>query len=82
MILGVYGLFDKARNKFLSITVDVNDFVAKRSFLYAVSQSGELMYIAKDLELFKIAEIDIETGIINPLVVHQLVSNGAEYENK
>ena len=81
MSFGVYALFDRARNAFGSITLDTSDEVAKRSFLYAVSQDTQLQYISKDLELFKIGEMPQETGIISPLVVHQLICRGDEYAN-
>ena len=81
MIYGVYALYDRARNAFGSINVDSSDEVAKRSFLFAVSQDVQLQYISKDLELYKIGEMPQDTGIITPLVVHKLICRGDEYEN-
>lgn len=80
-MFGIYGLFDKVRESFTNITLDSNDATAKRAFLQAVSHSADLMYIAKDLELRKIGEFDIHTGLIVPLTVPQLVSYGMEYQN-
>lgn len=79
MIVGVYALFDKVRNQFGSISIDTNNEVAKRGFLFAVSKDTQLQYISKDLELFKIGEMNTDNGIISPLAVHELISRGEEY---
>lgn len=80
MKFAIYGLFDEARNKFLNITLEENDVIAKRNFLESVSQSGHLMYIAKDIALYKIAEFELETASIDKLPVNELVARGVEYE--
>lgn len=78
---GVYALFDRVRESYSNITIDNNDNTAKRSFLAAVANSRELMYIAKDLELRKVAEFDIHSGMIVPLAVSEFICYGSEYEN-
>ena len=79
---GIYGLFDRVRESYTNITLDNNDATAKRAFLSAVSQSNELMFIAKDLELRKIGEFDIHTGMIIPMAQSSLVCYGLEYQNE
>lgn len=81
MIYGVYALYDKVRNAFGQISVDTNDETAKRGFLFAVSNDVQLQYISKDLELYKIGEMNQETGVITPLIVHQLICRGEDYAN-
>lgn len=79
---GVYALFDRVREGYSNITIDTNDATAKRSFLSAVARSEELMYIAKDLELRKVAEFDTHSGAIIPLAQSQFICYGMEYANE
>lgn len=79
---GIYALFDRVRESYSNITIDNNDATAKRSFLGAVANSNELMYIAKDLELRKIGELDIHSGLIVPMATSVLVCYGSEYANE
>ena len=76
----IYALFDQARNKFLNVTIEENDVIAKRNFLEQVSQSGHLMYIAKDIVLYKLADFDLESGLISQLPVNEIVARGTEYD--
>lgn len=78
--MNVYGLFDKVRGKFLNITLDENDFIAKRNFLEQVSQSGHLMYIAKDIELYRLGELDLISGLMTPLGVNEMICRGTDYD--
>lgn len=80
MIFNVYALFDEARNKFLNVTIEENDVIAKRNFLEQVGQSGHLMYIAKDITLYKLAEFNLETGLISQLPVNEVIARGTEYD--
>lgn len=80
-VMNVYGLFDKVRGKFLNVTLEENDFIAKRNFLESVSQSGHLQYIAKDIELYRLGELDLISGLMTPLGVNELVTRGTEYAN-
>lgn len=79
MIYGVYALFDSVRDMYSNLTVDVNDFSARRSFLQGVSDSSQLQYISKDLILYKIAEINLKNGDIIPLGERVLIARGDEY---
>ena len=74
----VYALFDKAANTYTNITVDVSDDTAKRNFAFAVSQSAQLQFFTKWYELRRIADINLQTGFINPLPVSVLVCTGEE----
>lgn len=79
MIYGVYALFDSVRDMYSNLTVDVNDFSARRSFLQGVSDSAQLQYISKDLILYKLAEINLKNGQIVPLSERVLIARGDEY---
>jgi len=78
---GIFATFDRAANRYGQVVVDISEVVAKRNFLYAISESGALQYIAKDLELHQIAEIDLTTGDIVPVMPHTLVCRGSEAIN-
>lgn len=78
---GVFATFDRAANRYGQVVVDLSEIVAKRNFLYAISESGALQYIAKDLELHQIGEIDLTTGDITPVMPHSLVCRGSEALN-
>lgn len=80
MNFNVYALFDEARNKFLNVTIEENDVIAKRNFLEQVAQSGHLMYIAKDIALYKLADFDLITGKLTQLPANELVVRGVEYD--
>lgn len=67
----VFSLRDKVASSFQSVNLDTNDFVAKRNFAFAVNNSNELLFKAKDLELYKVGEFDTDTGIFegcSPLI--------------
>lgn len=74
--------YDKAAGRYGQVVVDISEVVAKRNFLYAVSESGQLQYISKDLELHKIGEIDLTTGEIVSVMPHELICRGDDYNAK
>ena len=78
----IFATYDKAAGRYGQVVLDLSDNVAKRNFLFAVSESTQLQYISKDLELHKLAEIDLSTGDIFPVIPHQLVCRGEEYASK
>lgn len=75
---GLYSLRDRIGDVFRSVTVDTNDMTAKRNFAFAVNNSAELMFQAKDLELCKIAEFNAHSGMVVPCVPIQVVCRGDE----
>ena len=67
----IVGLRDKVSSRFEGITMAVNEYVAKRDFSFAVNNNKEMLFKAKDLELYKVGEFDVETGqidYISPMV--------------
>ena len=80
MIFTVYALFDNVRNKYMNITIDDNDEIAQRNFLEQVSQSSHLMYVAKDLVLYKIGEMNIENGLLVPYPQPSMICRGSDYD--
>lgn len=78
---GLYATFDTVAGVFGSVTVDISDGTAKRNFLFAVSQSAQLQYMAKDMELRRIGTIDLETGMIVPSALHEVICRGSEVVN-
>lgn len=75
---GLYSLRDRLGDVFRSVTVDNNDLTAKRNFSYAVTNSPELLFQSKDLELCKIAEFDAHSGAVIPCVPIQVICRGDE----
>lgn len=78
----IFATYDKAAGRYGQVVLDISEVVAKRNFLYAISESGAMQYICKDLELHMIGEIDLTTGDINSVMPHQLVCRGEEYASK
>lgn len=77
----VVGLRDKVAMSFQSVTLDINEFVAKRNFAYAVNNAPDLLFKSKDLELYKLAYFDSFSGkfdIVNPM---ELICRGDEVIN-
>lgn len=74
----LYALRDRIADRFRSVTVDVNDMVAKRNFAYALNNAPELLWEAKDLELCMIAEFDDVSGVVYPETPIQVVCRGDE----
>ena len=77
----IFATYDRAANRYGQVTLDISDVVARRNFHYAISESGALQYIAKDLELHKIGEIDLTTGDIVPTMPHMIIARGSEALN-
>lgn len=78
MIIPVYSLRDKIADTFQSCSLDTNDFVAKRNFAYAVNNSQELLFKAKDLELYRVGNFDTTKGVLTPQIPAELVCRGDE----
>lgn len=78
----IFATFDKAAGRYGQIVLDLSENVARRNFLYAVSESGAMQYICKDLELHKIGEIDLTTGEIVAVMPHELICRGEDYDAK
>lgn len=76
--LFIYALRDRVADRFRSITVDVNDAVAKRNFAFAVANSPELAFQNRDIELCRVGEFDSKKGTIIPCVPIQVVCRGDE----
>lgn len=76
MRFGVYAMRDSMTG-FLTPTFDVNDQSAKRNFVFALRRKDTLLYSnAQDYDLYKIGEFDQESGVITPLVHHELICTG------
>lgn len=63
MKYGVYCIRD-LKSGWLSPTVDINDQVAIRNFVYAVQHNELFSDFANDYSLYKIGDFDTETGDI------------------
>lgn len=66
----VIGLRDKVAMSFQSLTIDINESVAKRNFAFAVNNNADLLFKSKDLELYKLAYFDSSNGqfdIVSPM---------------
>lgn len=74
----VIGLRDKVAGCFQGITIEINESVAKRNFAYNVNNSSELLFKAKDIELYVIGILDSSTGVITPVSPLERICSGDE----
>ena len=78
MKLNVYAIRD-LRSGFFGLTTEQNDYIAARNFANAIMESkGVLFTHASDFQLFRIGEFDSDKGVLIPVQLHELVSDGAE----
>lgn len=81
MTMNIYAIRD-LKTGFLAPTLDQNDAIAKRSFMFALNRPGTLEYSnAQDYDLFKIGEYDNDTGIITHCD-KELVAQGSDLLKK
>lgn len=80
-IFGVFALRDRVADSFRSLMLDSNDATAKRNFAYAVSNSPELQFQSKDLELCRVGNFDSHSGVITAIVPIQVLCRGDEVIN-
>lgn len=73
MTYGVYCLRDKTAEVFSSPTFEEKNEIAMRNLAYAVNNNAHMLFIAKDLELWKIADVELKSGVVTPLVPMELV---------
>lgn len=77
MKFGVYSIRD-AKTGFLSPAFEVNDQVAMRNFVHAVSNSDSVLFShARDFDLYKIGTFDSDTGRIMPIEIPVMIISGA-----
>lgn len=74
----IYALRDRVADRFRTINLDINDFTAKRNFSYAVNNSPEMLFQAKDLELCCVGEFDDHDGNVIPVVPISVICRGDE----
>ena len=78
MIYAVIALRDKVSKNFESINLDVSEATAKRNFSFAVNNSKELLFKAKDLELYHIGDFETEKGLFSAVVPMIRICSGDE----
>lgn len=83
MKFGVYSIRD-SRTGFLAPTVEVSDSVASRNFEHAVLHSGDSLFFShpEDYHLYKLGEMDSETGAIDSLVPPVLLLSASSVINR
>lgn len=81
-VYGIYSLRDRVADVFRSVNLDTNDATARRNFSYAVQNSPELQFQAKDLELCRVGSFDSHSGVITALVPIEVLCRGDEVLNK
>ncbi len=64
----IVSLFDRVAQSYRSVTVDINHATARRNLGYAVNNTPQLLYEAKDLDLMQVGDFDDHTGAITPCV--------------
>ena len=73
MKYGVYALRDRVSENFSSPTFEEKNEVAMRNLNFAINNNPQMLFMSKDLELFKIGEVELKTGVITPTVPMELV---------
>lgn len=74
----IIAMRDKVEERFRTFTVDINAASARRNFAYAVNNTPELLFKAKDIELYDLGEFDDGSGVILPVVPMVLICRGDE----
>lgn len=70
----IYCMKDELRG-FMSPFVDVNDEVAARNFTYAMTTNDIMAFRPQDFSLYRIGEMDEESGILKPLSSPKFIMN-------
>lgn len=73
MKLNLYALRDRVGESFRSVTVNESDALEKRNLAFAVNNDVQFQFMAKDMELYQIGELDNKTGAVIPIVPARLV---------
>lgn len=73
----VYALRDELAG-FLSVNVDINDEVAKRNFLASMKNHGLNNAIIKDYSLYRIGDIETDSGQLDAFTVPQFLCRAYE----
>lgn len=76
MKVGIYSVRDSVAENFGSVTIDTNDMTAKRNFGFAICKTDQMAYSASDLELYKVGEFDMHTGIVTNISPIVLICRG------
>lgn len=83
MIYGVYSIRDMVAGTFMSPTIDTNDNCAKRNFeQIATATRGMVNFRPSDFSLYKVADFDVETGLMIPITPVELIMSGDSIEVK
>lgn len=64
MKLFIYALRDKVANRYSSLALNESDDLQKRDFSFAVNNNQNLLFMAKDMELYAVGEFETETAAI------------------
>lgn len=75
MKYGIYSYRD-LKVGFMPVQCDQNDLSAKRGFSYAINNNNIMNFSAKDYDLYKVGEFDIEKGVIESYKVPVLIASG------
>ena len=81
MTYGIFAIRDKVAEEFRSINLDVNEATAKRNFSYAVNNTPELQFAAKDYELYLIGDFQSDKGVVTAMTPTVLIARGDEVLN-
>lgn len=78
MKVKVYALLDTVGQSFRTVSLNENDELEKRGLAFAVNNNRQMLFMAKDFQLFEIAEMDNKTGEIIPTVPARFVVRASD----
>lgn len=78
MIYNLYSIRD-SKTGFMMPTYDINDQSASRAFAHVCVNSHDVLSsFVKDFDLYRIAEFDSESGVVQPVSPIQFVISGPD----
>lgn len=78
MIVKVFALLDTVGQAFRTLSMNESDELEKRGLAFAVNNDRQMLFMAKDLQLFEIAQMETKTGELIPTVPARFVVRAAD----
>lgn len=78
MRVKVYALLDTVGQSFRTVSLNENDELEKRGLAFAVNNDRQMLFMAKDFQLYEIAEMENKTGEVYPTVPARFVVRASD----